>query len=164
MVIPIATPEQLPIIDISPLYGDSDPAQKSAVAAAMRSACLNTGFFYVSGKRLPHSDGMFKCMKQLFDLPDSSKAKLDANLSPLHRGYTGLGGAHNCVPDESTIKGPDNKESFLLGKQGKGRGGRTRPRQLGAQQIAQRSKVSTNLCCGADCMQDLPVATRQVGT
>jgi isopenicillin N synthase-like dioxygenase len=55
-------------------------------------------------------------MQQLFDLPDSSKAKLDANLSPLHRGYTGLGGAHNCVPDETTVKGPDNKESYLFGK------------------------------------------------
>jgi isopenicillin N synthase-like dioxygenase len=116
MVVPLATPEQLPIIDISPLYDNSDQQQQAAVAAAIRTACLNTGFFYVSGQRLPQSTGIFKCMQQLFDLPDSSKAKLDANLSPLHRGYTGLGGAHNCVPDETTFKGPDNKESYLFGK------------------------------------------------
>jgi len=116
MVVPLATPEQLPIIDITPLYKDSDLQQKAAVAAAIRNACLNTGFFYVSGPCLPQSDDIFKCMQQLFDLPEGSKAKLDANLSQLHRGYTGLGGAHNCVPDETTVKGPDNKESYLLGE------------------------------------------------
>lgn len=116
MVVPLATAEQVPIIDISPLYEASDPQQQAAVAAAIRSACLNTGFFYVSGSRLPHTAGIFRCMQQLFDLPETSKAQLDANLSPLHRGYTGLGGSHNCVPDETTIKGPDNKESYLLGE------------------------------------------------
>lgn len=117
MVVPVATPEQLPIIDISPLYED-DPQQQAAVAAAIRSACLNTGFFYVAGERLPKTTGIFKCMQQLFALPDSSKAKLEASLSPLHRGYTGLGGAHNCVPDETATRGPDNKESYLLGEEG----------------------------------------------
>lgn len=118
MVVPLtATAEQVPIIDISPLYeAHSDPQQQAAVAAAIRSACLNTGFFYVSGPRLPDTAGIFRCMQQLFDLPEASKAQLDANLSPLHRGYTGLGGSHNCVPDETTIKGPDNKESYLLGE------------------------------------------------
>lgn len=116
MGVPLATPEQLPIIDVTPLYDNSNAQQQEAVAAAMRTACLDTGFFYVSGPRLPQTAGIFKCMEQLFSLPDSSKAKLDANLSPLHRGYTGLGGAHNCVPDETVIKGPDNKESYLLGE------------------------------------------------
>jgi isopenicillin N synthase-like dioxygenase len=116
MVVPLATREQLPIIDISPLYNNDNPQQQAAVAATIRSACLNTGFFYVSGQCLPQTGPIFRCMQQLFDLPDSSKEKLDANLSPLHRGYTGLGGAHNCVPDETAAKGPDNKESFLLGK------------------------------------------------
>lgn len=117
MVVPLATPEQLPIIDITPLYHDRNSAAKEQddVAALIRAACLNTGFFYVSGAFVPQTDDIFNCMQQLFDLPHSSKAKLDANLSPLHRGYTGLGGAHNCVPDESPKIGPDNKESYLLG-------------------------------------------------
>jgi isopenicillin N synthase-like dioxygenase len=89
MVVPLATPEQLPIIDISPLYDNHSSPQKAAVAAAIRSACLNTGFFYVTGQHLPQASRLFECMQQLFDLPESSKAKLDANLSPLHRGYTG---------------------------------------------------------------------------
>lgn len=117
MVVPVATPEQLPIIDISPLYEDDNAQQQAAVAAAIRSACLNTGFFYVAGERLPKTAGIFKCMQQLFALPDSSKAKLEASLSPLHRGFTGLGGAHNCVPDETAVRGPDNKESYLLGEE-----------------------------------------------
>lgn len=116
MVVPVATREQLPIIDISPLYDNTCPTeQQAAVAAAIRTACLDTGFFYVKGARLPQTASIFKAMEQLFDLPASSKAKLDANLSPLHRGYTGLGGSHNCVPDETAVKGPDNKESYLLG-------------------------------------------------
>lgn len=121
MVVPLATAEQVPIIDISPLYeAAGDPQAVGAVAAAIRAACLHTGFFYVSGACLPSTAGIFRCMQQLFDLPDASKAQLDANLSPLHRGYTGLGGSHNCVPDETTIKGPDNKESYLLGAEGSG--------------------------------------------
>lgn len=117
MVVTLATPDQLPIIDISPLYDNDSPAeQKTKVVAAIRGACLNTGFFYVSGQQLPHTAGIFKCMQQLFDLPEASKERLDANLSPLHRGWTGLGGSHNCVPEETAVKGPDNKESYLLGK------------------------------------------------
>lgn len=89
MVVPLATPEQLPVIDISPLYDSHTSPQKAAVAAAIRSACLHTGFFYVTGRHLPQASSVFECMQQLFDLPESSKAQLDANLSPLHRGYTG---------------------------------------------------------------------------
>jgi isopenicillin N synthase-like dioxygenase len=59
---------------------------------------------------------MFAHVRQLFDLPLSEKQKLAANLSPLHRGYTGVGGSHNCVPQDSCVVGPDLKESFLLGK------------------------------------------------
>jgi isopenicillin N synthase-like dioxygenase len=73
------------------------------------------GFFYVSGHGISAAP-LFEAVRSLFDLPEPAKAALDARLSPLHRGYTGLGGAHNCVPEESCVVGPDRKESYLLGE------------------------------------------------
>lgn len=115
-VVSIATADELPIVDISPLCKESiSQPERDAIAAAVRKACINTGFFYVSGHGVSTAP-FFACMHQLFALPLSDKAKLDAKLSPLHRGYTGLGGSHNCVPEESCMVGPDRKESYLLGE------------------------------------------------
>jgi isopenicillin N synthase-like dioxygenase len=115
--VPLATREQLPVIDVSPLVAaHADPAATSHVAAAIQRACLDTGFFYIAGSCLPDTQGIFQAAQQLFELPSSQKQQLDASLSPLHRGYTGQGGAHNCVPAEARHVGPDNKESYLLGE------------------------------------------------
>jgi hypothetical protein len=73
------------------------------------------GFFYVSGHGIS-AEPLFEAVRSLFALPEPDKAALDARLSPLHRGYTGLGGSHNCVPEESCVVGPDRKESYLLGE------------------------------------------------
>jgi isopenicillin N synthase-like dioxygenase len=77
---------------------------------------LIAGFFYVSGHSISAAP-LFDAVRSLFDLPEPDKAALDARLSPLHRGYTGLGGSHNCVPEDSCVVGPDRKESYLLGEQ-----------------------------------------------
>jgi isopenicillin N synthase-like dioxygenase len=78
-------------------------------------AHLLAGFFYVSGHSVSAAP-LFDAVHSLFDLPEPDKAALDARLSPLHRGYTGLGGSHNCVPQDSCVVGPDRKESYLLGE------------------------------------------------
>eukprot|EP00775_Hariotina_reticulata_P011861 gene11861-12005_t len=118
MAVPVASSDELPVIDISALTNEGEASTgKAEVAAAIRKACLETGFFYVSGHGISPAT-LFASVKQLFDLPVSEKQKLDANLSPLHRGYTGIGGSHNCVPDDSSMVGPDQKESFLLGAEG----------------------------------------------
>jgi len=94
---------------------------------------------------------MFAHVRQLFDLPLSEKQKLAANLSPLHRGYTGVGGSHNCVPQDSCVVGPDLKESFLLGKpcwglfHGSMHAGSTAHAQQ--QQSAARSRLHSTGCC-----------------
>lgn len=109
----LASLEELPVIDISALFGKCITS-KEHVAQQIHSACVQTGFFYVSGHHVDQQP-LFECIQQLFALPLQEKLKVDAKHSPLHRGYTGLGGAHNCVPEESCMVGPDNKESFLLG-------------------------------------------------
>ncbi|KAF6253879.1 hypothetical protein COO60DRAFT_1642805 [Scenedesmus sp. NREL 46B-D3] len=75
------------------------------------------GFFYVTGHSIPAAP-LFAALRSLFGLPEPAKAALDARLSPLHRGFTGLGGSHNCVPEDSCAVGPDRKESYLLGAEG----------------------------------------------
>eukprot|EP00878_Enallax_costatus_P017829 GHUV01018735.1.p1 GENE.GHUV01018735.1~~GHUV01018735.1.p1 ORF type:complete len:255 (+),score=72.84 GHUV01018735.1:456-1220(+) len=114
--IEIASAEELPVINISALYSQ-DSTSKAQVAQQIHSACVQTGFFYVCGHQVDQQ-WLFDCIRQLFALPLDDKLKLDAKLSSLRRGYTGLGGAHNCVPEESCTVGPDNKESFLLGAEG----------------------------------------------
>jgi isopenicillin N synthase-like dioxygenase len=64
----------------------------------------------------PRVDALLRATVALFDLPHDSKHALAASLSPLHRGWTGVGGAHNCSSSGRGGTGPDNKESFLLGE------------------------------------------------
>lgn len=109
----IASLGELPVINISALYGNCKISREH-VAQQIHSACVQTGFFYVSGHDVDQQS-LFECIRQLFALPLQEKLKVDAKLSPLHRGYTGLGGSHNCVPEDTCMVGPDNKESFLLG-------------------------------------------------
>jgi len=110
---------ELPVIDVSPLaHENGDAAAKARVAAAIRVACIEWGFFYVTGygQQLQQQvDAMIEADKQLFDLSLTEKQRLAASLSPLHRGYTPMGGAHNCSQGGP---GPDQKESFLLGAEG----------------------------------------------
>ena len=39
----------IPVVDISGLFSDSSGAAVEAIATEVRAACLDTGFFYVSG-------------------------------------------------------------------------------------------------------------------
>ncbi|KAF8067385.1 iron/ascorbate oxidoreductase [Scenedesmus sp. PABB004] len=119
----VATAEELPVVDVSCFADAGDGAAgsgaKKAAAAALRRACEHTGFFYVTGAGItPDAGPLFEAMHALFALPDGTKRALAASLSPLRRGWTGVGGAHNCVPAEACEAGPDVKESFLLGAEG----------------------------------------------
>lgn len=109
---------ELPVIDVAPLRSNSSEAAKAKVAEAIRHACIETGFFYITGHGIPQEqlDGLLKATSAFFDLSPETKSSLAASLSPLHRGWTGVGGAHNCTSDGQS--GPDQKESFLLGAEG----------------------------------------------
>ncbi|KAI8466920.1 MAG: hypothetical protein J3K34DRAFT_524163 [Monoraphidium minutum] len=109
----------VPVIDMAPLRdAGASASAKAAVADAIRHACITWGFFYITGHGIqPQVDALLRATAALFDLPEPDKAALAAALSPLHRGWTGVGGAHNCSSAEAGA-GPDNKESFLLGAEG----------------------------------------------
>lgn len=102
----------LPVIDISGLAA-SDPAARRAVGDALRSACLEHGFFYCTGHGVPQGliDAAMAQTQALFDLPETAKIALDKAQSPANRGYEHLGG-QTLQPGAM----PDRKEGFYIGE------------------------------------------------
>ena len=98
--------ESIPLIDIAPLY-QPDLAGARAVAAAIRRASIEAGFFYVKGHTVPPDllRATLMAAKYFFAQPDSVKRAISVNQA--HRGY---------VPFAQTTLGrqykADLKESF----------------------------------------------------
>jgi isopenicillin N synthase-like dioxygenase len=90
----------LPIVDLSS-YLESDfsypPSDKQlACSAAIHSACLEFGFFYITGLGIPQRDydEVLELSKAFFDLPEEVKGELsitsDTNGTDGARGYQKL--------------------------------------------------------------------------
>ncbi len=102
----------LPIIDISPLYSEN-PQHWQSVALAIDEACRKSGFFYITGhnisperiKKLSH------LYRQFFALPLAEKLKIDITKTVHHRGY-GRIGTEQLDPN----KPADFKETFDMGR------------------------------------------------
>lgn len=105
------TEAQLPIIDVSGLSA-SRPETRAAVGAALRGACLDKGFFYVTGHGVPQ--GLIAAVlaesKAFFDQPMARKQAIDKALSFCNRGYEPLKG-QTLEPGAP----PDLKEGFYIG-------------------------------------------------
>lgn len=101
----------LPVIDVSGLEGGSRLARQQ-VAAALRTACLDKGFFYIVGHDVPPPlmAQAFVEAKRLFDLPEADKLALNKAASPANRGYEPLRGQTLQAGGAA-----DLKEGFYLG-------------------------------------------------
>lgn len=101
----------LPLIDIAGLRS-SDPAARLAVAARLREACQERGFFYVCNHGIDPAliDEVFAASQRFFDLSLAEKLAVDKSLSPCNRGYEPL-----RAQTLETGAPPDLKESFYLG-------------------------------------------------
>ncbi len=101
----------LPVIDISGLTSPLE-AERRAVGARIREACLDRGFFYITGHGVPDAmaAGALDGARALFDLPGAAKRAVDKALSPANRGYEPLGG-QTLEPGAA----PDLKEGFYIG-------------------------------------------------
>jgi isopenicillin N synthase-like dioxygenase len=101
----------LPIIDIggltSPSLGD-----RQAVAAQLRAACLDKGFFYIRNHAIPDAlvDAVFAEAARFFAQPLAEKSAVDKAKSGANRGYEPLQG-------QALEAGapPDLKEGFYVG-------------------------------------------------
>lgn len=97
---------RIPVVDVSGLAG-SDPAAVERVAAEIRRASIEVGFFYVRGHNVPRDlvRATLLAAKYFFALPDATKRGIVVNAA--HRGYVPF--AQTTQPGR---KHPDLKESF----------------------------------------------------
>ncbi|MEM9653174.1 MAG: 2-oxoglutarate and iron-dependent oxygenase domain-containing protein [Actinomycetota bacterium] len=103
--------ESIPHVDIARLF-EADPAGHAEVAAELRAACLEVGFFYLSGHGVPRSqvEDTFDIARTFFAKPDEEKAQVSILNSSKMRGYTGLL-EENTDPDNDG----DLHEAFDIG-------------------------------------------------
>jgi isopenicillin N synthase-like dioxygenase len=83
--------EEIPIIDFAPMLG-ADPAAKRALAAELRHACTEIGFFYITNHGVPQAliDATFAQCPSFFGLPDEAKMRIHVRHSTNNSGYTPL--------------------------------------------------------------------------
>jgi isopenicillin N synthase-like dioxygenase len=105
------SPATLPVIDIGGLASDR-PADRAAVGAALRAACLDKGFFYIRNHGVSEAlvEAVFAGAARFFAQPSEEKVAFDRARSPANRGYEPLQG--------QTLEAgapPDLKEGFYIG-------------------------------------------------
>jgi isopenicillin N synthase-like dioxygenase len=101
-----ASAEEMPILDLTPLLTGGDLTE---LAAELRRACENTGFFYIRNHGVPQQiiDEVFAATKRFFDLPVEERLKVKID-DRFRRGYMPQGiNQHPGYP-------PDLKESYEL--------------------------------------------------
>jgi hypothetical protein len=84
----------IPLIDVAGIFS-SNLEDRKAVAAQLRDACINVGFFYVKNHGITKEmvDGVFEWGKKFFDLDFEEKMEVYIDNVPNYRGYTPLHGA-----------------------------------------------------------------------
>ncbi|KAL3472725.1 hypothetical protein BJX99DRAFT_272758 [Aspergillus californicus] len=113
---PNASTTEFPIIDISPFLdpGDDRPEKRALVLDSIRSACLDKGFFLVTGHGVPRKlqEDALKLSEKFFALPLEEKLELSERnaFGKSHRGYQQIGGEAY-----EHLKLPDLKEGFQIG-------------------------------------------------
>ncbi len=87
----IETASTLPIIDIAPWVNEHDhkDSDRLSTAAAIHSACLEYGFFYLditSFVAPEEPEELFRLARQFFGLPQEEKDKISLNKQDRARG------------------------------------------------------------------------------
>jgi len=103
------TDTRLPLIDMTGVH-QGDAASIQRVGAAIREACSESGFFYITNHGVPQAviDRAMAAAKTFFAYPVETKRQVAVNKR--HRGWHALGGA---LMYEATR--PDHKEFFSIG-------------------------------------------------
>lgn len=103
-----ANADEIPIIDISPIYGDLEA--RKGLAEQFKHAATSTGFFYIKNHGI--SEDTIKNAKAaaltFFDQPQDKKALVSKHLSKYHAGYSAKQTALVSVSE-----GLDWRESFM---------------------------------------------------
>ena len=100
---------QIPIVDFAPMLG-TDASGRAGVAAAIRAACTDVGFFYMVNHGVPVAvrAQAFAAADRFFGQPPTVKSAIHISKSPYVRGYTPM-----LEENFDTANGKgDLKESF----------------------------------------------------
>jgi isopenicillin N synthase-like dioxygenase len=105
----------LPVIDLSPFMRDSARDDRVRVARELRSACIDIGFFYVTGHGFTSDelDAVLAQGRRFFALPMADKMKVlsrDVDTP----GYVRTGGLD---PEKNRDKAVDIKERFSIARE-----------------------------------------------
>jgi len=118
--------EAIPVIDFAAMQAGSSLADRQQVAAQLRDACIQVGFFYVKNHAVPQAviDQAFVQTKRFFALPLAEKMKIHISHSNNHRGYvplleentdpTAKGDLHEAL--DFALDVPSNDSDVLAGK------------------------------------------------
>lgn len=103
-----ATPEEIPIINISRIFSD-EPAARHAVAEEIKKAATTSGFFYMSGHGIPDEviGAALEAAKDFFHQPQDIKQRVNQAASKWFNGWNGPK-SHRANAVESL----DHRESF----------------------------------------------------
>jgi len=107
------TRPSLPIVDIAGLRSD-DSAARMEVGRAIRAACLDQGFLYVTGHGIDPAlvDEVYARSREFFESPIEARMAVSCEGDPIRRGYEPLR-AQRLEPGTA----PDLKESFYIGRE-----------------------------------------------
>jgi isopenicillin N synthase-like dioxygenase len=118
--------DTIPVIDIAEL-GHADLAKRTEVAAQIRRACEQVGFFYIKNHGVGESlqASAYAAAREFFALPTDDKLVVDIRKSARHRGYcaTGVLNADINNPNavdlqeayEVSVELPADDEDYLAG-------------------------------------------------
>ncbi len=104
--------KRLPVIDISAFVENGPETARAETAMALREACINTGFFYISGHGISVGE-LDRCVElshRFFELPADIKMAYCAK-SMAEPGYIRVGGVN---PENADAKTTDLKERFSM--------------------------------------------------
>jgi isopenicillin N synthase-like dioxygenase len=108
-----AAAAQIPIIDFGSVFA-GEPGALQSVAAAMRDACENVGFFYALNHGVPEAliDRGFAAARQFHALPLGDKLKLRLNENNI--GYLPINASVQGASTVHKATRPNQNESFFV--------------------------------------------------
>ena len=114
----MAASDTIPTIDLAPLRGGS-VREKQEVAKAIDAACMDTGFFLITGHGVPADliQSTRRRAIEFFALPETEKMKVQRPPAKISRGYNWLGD-RSVAYSMGQVAPPDIQEAFAFGPEG----------------------------------------------
>lgn len=105
--------DEIPIIDVSPLFDQSESGLRK-VAAEISDVYSNVGFGYISNHNIPQEliDGIFEASRQFHALPSEEKLKIEIN--EFHRGFIPINTSTTRTSSVDKVTKPNQSESFMM--------------------------------------------------